>query len=292
MTLFQWRYLRPLLTHPMNVIFVAGCCSLALLLALVWPSSWLLLSLGVIVEIALIFLVSDLPVWKQRIDREQQQSQQDQQRTYLLEQIKKIPKSTPIRNAMTAYNRMIDRIQSLEEMAQNGSNANHIDQFKATSLYFLTLIQTYSSLSTTNQSDVVAQARKTLRDIEEQLAQSDLSSAQRLQLQKAKEDQSSIIQRSSSREARLTALESSLLSIPDQMEEAYHIIMASPYASDVSERISESLRSLQQQENIHAQLESELSTLSSGDYSSDAIDARLAQATRQSSTAKPIERSL
>jgi hypothetical protein len=77
-------------------------------------------------------------------------------------------------------------------------------------------------------------------------------------LQKARADYAAIIERHNRMLSRRRALEAAMLSMPDQLDEIYQTIMTLPVNEDVGARLEEAIGKLRLQEDIEADLASDL----------------------------------
>lgn len=78
------------------------------------------------------------------------------------------------------------------------------------------------------------------------------------QLQKARAEYLSLIERHNRMLSRKTAIEAAMLSMPDQMEEIYQTIMTTPANVDLGAKLDDSIEKLRLQEDIEAELSGEI----------------------------------
>ena len=78
------------------------------------------------------------------------------------------------------------------------------------------------------------------------------------QLQKARAEYVSLVERHNRMMSRKTAIDAAMLSMPDQLEEMYQSIMTNPTASGFGSRLDEMIDKLRLQEDIEAELSGDI----------------------------------
>lgn len=283
----EWRYIAPLLCHPYHQMVLSMLLLVGVALSFYSPLlARFTLVIGLIFEIGLIFIGSSLQSWRSSIDRIEQDRQYDRQIQHFLSQIEsQSPSDHSTQESLRAFYRIRDRIEELQTLSHDRRSFLQSTEFQAlrhSSLEFLQLLLTRIHLSEELSSRSNFRTDH-LQHIEHALLDPALLPADRLSLQKAREDQLAMKARQQQRQSRLLSIESSLMTIPDKIQEIYQLIMTNPYDFSQHTSLSEHLSSLQNQVNLQAQVQEELQTILPSTLTSQDIDARLQNAQQRSS---------
>lgn len=160
----------------------------------------------------------------------------------------------------TVVEHMRERIAFLREIARNRDiplTEADIDRLEDSCVDYLGLWLSHVSLEDREQSaDAVAVDRR-LKDIEQRLAR-EPERAERASLEKARADLGEMLRRQQRLGARKAAVEAALLSIPDAVEEIYHMVISAPTSGAQADRLQEAINRLHMEETLEATVNDEL----------------------------------
>jgi hypothetical protein len=92
--------------------------------------------------------------------------------------------------------------------------------------------------------------------VQAQLQNVALPDDEQRQLRNALNEYTEVLQRSRRLAARRSALEATLVSLPDKLEEVYQLVITSPYSSEMGGKLEESLSRLLIAEEVAAEFDS------------------------------------
>lgn len=206
--------------------------------------------------IAALYLPGSI-TFKDRADRRFRARMRDTTRKRLLQEIQtRIKKQTLFDQNIKVWLRMRERVESLylhAEDTKTNLSVQDVERLDDTTVEYLYIW--LARLVIDDRADSVD-----MKDIQQRIAVIDREiTAVRpgvdiRQLQKARTEYVSLVERHNRMLSRKTALEAALLSIPDQLEEMYQSIMTNPAASGFGSRLDEMIENLRLQEDIEAEL--------------------------------------
>jgi hypothetical protein len=160
----------------------------------------------------------------------------------------------------TAYQRMLERIQSLKVLANDRRtqlSTGDIERLEEATLDFLSLwlglLVMDDRASAVNLSDV----QQRMDDIDQQLKTAP-DGPQRRQFAQARAEYASLLQRHDAMTSKRQSMEATMLAMPDQIEEIYQMIMAAPFSSGMSSKLGESLSRLRLEDELEQELNDDL----------------------------------
>jgi hypothetical protein len=168
-------------------------------------------------------------------------------------------RTLPSANLRT-YQRMYERVQSLYQRADTGHGRlayRDVEQLDDVTLEYLALWLALLVMDDRAESVNLREVELKVAALERELAAPRPGTDLR-QLQKARADYVAIIERHNRMLSRRRALEAAMLSMPDQLDEIYQTIMTLPVTEDVGTRLEEAIGKLRLQEDIEADLASDL----------------------------------
>jgi hypothetical protein len=161
---------------------------------------------------------------------------------------------------LDAYQRMMDRVASLQQVATDREtqlSPQDIERLDDTTLDYLSLW--LASLVTDDRNRAVDQddVRRRIADLDAQLANAGDTPEGR-QLRHARADYTALLARQSAMLTKRQAIEAAMMAMPDQIEEIYQMIMASPFSSSLSSKLDESLSRLRLEDELQQELNDDL----------------------------------
>jgi hypothetical protein len=274
-------YLREMVTSPTSVYGLLGAVTAAAVLSIplgFGVAALPLLAYGAAEGIASLFIPSS-PIFREKINRRKRKERRERARQHLMQQIG--GRAHPEDARWKAYYRMCDRLDSVRKIARNRSNSlsdRDVEALDDATVDFLSLWLAMLVMHDRRQSIDERSLRTRLKDIDEQLEESD-TPVERQRLKRAKADLDRLIARRRDLRARITAVETSLLTRPDTFEEVYQRLIANPNASDVSAQLHEAVDRMRVEEELDLAVEDELAGLF---QPSDKVKKRAKEAAAQS----------
>ena len=250
-------YLGAFVRHPANRIamLAAGCAGIFATIPLGWSG---LALVGVVTlgsEILAALGISGLPSFRANVDRQHHQQQRNQRRERLLVELANLGDN----DALAHYRHMHSRVLALHQTIQDAKTtltAQDVDKLEDMTVDYLALSAV--SLSLRQRKDHVNEdmVLKRIAALQTQLQNVRLSDEETRQLRSALAQYDETLQRARRLAIRRSALEATLLAMPDKMEEVYQLVITAPYASDMGDKLEESLSRLRIAEDVRAELES------------------------------------
>jgi hypothetical protein len=155
---------------------------------------------------------------------------------------------------------MRERITFLREIAKNRDiplNPGDIDRLDDACVDFLGLWLSHLAMEERERSaDDVAIDRR-LKDIEQRLAKQPERTEQ-VSLEKARGDLQEMLRRHQRIGTRKAAVEAALLSIPDAVEEIYHMVISAPTSGAQADRLQDAINRLHLEESLETTVNDEL----------------------------------
>ncbi|MCM8621178.1 MAG: hypothetical protein NFW16_05425 [Candidatus Accumulibacter sp.] len=256
-------YVREVLTSQTNLYAFLGSLAIGALLSI--PFGFAVGAVPLIAfaagDILAALHIPSLPTFREKVDRRWRANVRQASREQLMTEIQKRSgkRALPVPTLRT-YQRMYERVQSLYQRADSGHGRlawRDVEQLDEVTLEYLAMW--LALLVMNDRAESV-----NLREVEQQVAALDRElTAPRpgtdlRQLQKARIDYLAIIERHHRMLSRRRALEAAMLSMPDQLDEIYQTIMTLPVSEDVGTRLEEAIGKLRLQEDIEADLASDL----------------------------------
>lgn len=250
-------YLGAFVRHPTNRIamLVAGCAGIFATIPLGWSGLALVGVVALGSEILAALGICGLPSFRANVDRQHHQQQRNQRRERLLVELANLGGN----DALAHYQHMHSRVLALHQTVQDAQTtltAQDVDKLEDLTVNYLALSAV--SLSLRQRKDHVNEdmVLKRIAALQTQLQNTRLSDEEARQLRSALAQYDESLQRARRLAIRRSALEATLLAMPDKMEEVYQLVITAPYASDMGDKLEESLSRLRIAEEVSAELES------------------------------------
>jgi len=155
---------------------------------------------------------------------------------------------------------MRERIAFLREIAKNRDiplNASDIDRLEDACVDFLGLWLSHLAMVERERSADDVSIDRRLKDIEQRLAKQPERTEQ-ISLEKARGDLQEMLRRHQRLGTRKAAVEAALLSIPDAVEEIYHMVISAPTSGAQADRLQDAINRLHMEESLEATVNDEL----------------------------------
>jgi hypothetical protein len=258
-------YLREWLTSQGNVYAFLGSTAAAAVLSI--PFGFGIGALPLIAFaageiIASMFIPASI-TFRDRIDRKYRQQARQNARNHLLDEIsRRAPDGKRYDKTLEIFARMRQRIDSLYRLAgDHGSQFSErdIDKLDEASMDYLYARLALLVIEDRAASIDLKQIDERVRGIERELGDPPAGADIR-QLQKARADYQALAARHRRMLSRRTALEAAVLSMPDQMEEIYQMIVAAPRSHELGVKLTEAVGNLRLREEIEGEVANDLET--------------------------------
>lgn len=256
-------YVREVLTSQTNLYAFLGSLALGAVLSI--PFGFGVGAIPLIAfaagDILAALHIPSLPTFRDGVDRRWRAKLRQASRAQLIDEIQKragkraLPAAT-----LRTYQRMYERVQSLYQRAESGQGRlawRDVEQLDDVTLEYLAmwlaLLVMDDRAESVNPREIEARLAAVDRELAEPRSGTDLR-----QLHKARADYAAIIERHNRMQSRRRALEAAMLSMPDQVDEIYQTIMTLPVTEEVGVRLEEAIGRLRLQEDLEADLASDL----------------------------------
>jgi hypothetical protein len=249
-------YLGAFLKHPTNrvALLAAGVVAIFASIPLGWAGLAAVGAVALGTEILAALAVPSLPSFQASVDRAQHQQMRAERRLTLLTEISNYGDT----RALDTYQHMAARVQALYRTADDSRTTltrADVDKLEDLTVDYLGLCAVNLSLKQRkdNASDDVAAKR--IASIQAQLQDKTLPDDEQRQLRAALNEYTEVVQRARRLAARRNALEATLISLPDKMEEVYQLVITSPYSSEMGSKLEESLSRLRIAEEVASEFD-------------------------------------
>ena len=271
-------YLGAMLTSQANLNAVLGGGALAVLASFPFGlvgAALPLLALGV-GEVIASLVVPDLPSFRAKVDQSNRRARRDGVRTTLLAELARRipvevsgsnltsrggqPLETADRKRKTAFNRMIEQIQALSDVAKDRDSSlgeSEIERLDEATLDFLSLWIARLIIEEREGASDLRDIRGKLAQIEQSLPEVDRTTA--AQLRRAQAEYQGILDRRTALVGKTVAIDAALAAMPDKIEEIYQMIIAAPYSKGIGDRLEDSLSRLRLADELEQELSLNLS---------------------------------
>jgi hypothetical protein len=275
-------YVREVLTSQTNLYAFLGSLAVGALLSI--PFGFGIGAVPLIAfaagDILAALHVPSLSTFRDKVDRRWRATARQASREQLMMEIqKRSGKRAGPSPTLRTYQRMYERVQSLYQQADSGHGRlayRDVEQLDDVTLEYLALWLALLVMDDREESVNLREIESKVAALEKELA-APRPGADVRQLQKARADYEALIERHNRMLSRRRALEAAMLSMPDQLDEIYQTIMTLPATEDVGTRLEEAIGALRLQEDVEADLASDLAEALPG----VAMPSRAATASRQ-----------
>ena len=205
-------------------------------------------------------VIPDLPVFRRKVDRSARRADIDQRRAQLQRELFQAHGGLERVSGMAMwqkYQSVAERATVLYRIAgeaQSQLSYDDAERVDKASVDYLALWLAEVTIKDRLRSGEEATVDRRLREAENALAEVDASDPRYRHLKMARDDYLAVKLRHDGFVARRMSIEAALVSLPDQVEEIYQMVVASPYSSVLGTRLGESLSRLQLEEDIELEL--------------------------------------
>ncbi len=250
-------YLGAFLKHPNNRVAMLATTVVAVFASI--PMGWAGLALAGVVGAGLEALaaltVPSLPSFRAGVDRELRHQARAQRRLQLLSELSNYGDTA----ALATYQHMANRVQALYQTAGDSRTTvtrQDVEKLEDLTVDYLGLCVVNLSLKQRKDHASDDVAAKRIAGLQAQLQNKNLPDEEERQLRSALNEYTEVMNRSRRLAVRRSALEATLISMPDKMEEVYQLVITSPYSTDMGGKLEESLSRLRLAEEVAAEFES------------------------------------
>jgi hypothetical protein len=250
-------YLGAFLRHRVNrmALMTSGVVAIFASIPFGWTGMALVGVMALGTEVLAALGVPELPNFKAWVDREHQQQNRSARRLQLLQEVSNYGDT----NALATYQHMFGRVQALYATAgdtRSSLTRQDVEKLEDLTVDYLGLCVVNLSLKQRKDHASEELAAKRIAGLQAQLVHPGLPPEQARQLRTALAEYTEVMQRSRRLAVRRSALEATLLAMPDKMEEVYQLVITAPYSSDMGGKLEESLSRLRIAEEVAAEFDS------------------------------------
>ncbi|HEY4039349.1 MAG TPA: hypothetical protein VGM15_11045 [Burkholderiaceae bacterium] len=278
----QPSYLQAFLFGSENVHFSLGAAAAAVALSFPFGSAGLLFVGGLYVTCELLgmLFIPDMPSFRSRVDRKFIDAQRQAQTDALMTQVLAFGNNPTASARMKVYRRMSQRADALERMVRSGTcslKGEDIRRLRDACRDYLQRWLACETVKERQQNVQTGDIQRKLDDVTRLLKGTEVD-ADRRQLTAAHDEYTQLLQRQQRLQSRLVAIEASLESMPDAIEEVFQHAVSMPMASDSSERLQDAVDRLRIEEDLDADIRAELGSIGAARLQSSGTSARAAAA--------------
>jgi len=192
--------------------------------------------------------VPSLPSFRASVDRAQRFEARTERKAQLIADIRQFGDS----RVLSTYQHMWTRVQALYQTVQQKRTS--LSQQDVEKLEDMTLDCAVNlSLKQRKDHASVEAAERGMAAVQAQLKRADLPDDEARQLRAALAQYEDTLQRSRRLAVRRSALEATLVALPEKLEEVYQLAITSPYSTDMGSKLEESLSRLRIAEEVAAE---------------------------------------
>lgn len=248
-------YLGAFLRHPYNrmSLLAAACGAIFASIPYGWSGLALVGVVALGTEVLAALAIPELPAFKRWADRDHRHQVRAQRQSRLLAELISAGDNTALAN----YRHMCNRVQALYLTANDARTTltrDDVEKLDDLTVDYLGLCLVNLSLKKRKDraSDELVMNR--IAGIHAQLNNPALPDDEKRQLHGALAEYTETMSRSRRLAVRRSALEATLIAMPDKMEEVYQLVITSPYSSEMGGKLEESLSRLRIAEEVAAEL--------------------------------------
>lgn len=274
-------YLGAFLRLPANrmALLAATCAAVFASIPYGWEGLALVGVIALGTEVLAALGVPELPPFKAWVDREHRRQTRSQRQSRLLDELASLGDS----NALANYRHMLSRVQALYMTASDSRTTltrDDVEKLEDLTVDYLGLSVVNASLRQRKDRAGEDLVVNRIAGIQTQLQKPGLPDDEQRQLRSALAEYTEVMNRSRRLAVRRSALEATLISMPDKMEEVYQLVITSPYSTDMGGKLEESLARLRIAEEVAAEFD-ESPTLSA-ELSAELLELPPVKAARRS----------
>lgn len=249
-------YLGAFLRHPANrmTLLAATCAAIFASIPYGWEGLALVGVVALGSEVLAALGIPELPSFKAWVDREHRRQSRVQRQSRLLDELASLGDSAALAN----YRHMVSRVQALYMTASDTRTtltSEDVEKLEDLTVDYLGLSVVNASLRQRKDRAGEELVVNRIAAIQTQLQKPGLPDDEQRQLRSALVEYTEVMNRSRRLAVRRSALEATLISMPDKMEEVYQLVITSPYSTDMGSKLEESLSRLRIAEEVAAEFD-------------------------------------
>ncbi len=249
-------YLGAFLRHPANrtALLAAGVVAIFASIPMGFAGLALVGTLAIGTEILAALTIPSLPSFQAFVDRQAHHQGLSLRRRLLIDELRERGEA----QALATYQHMWERVQALYQTAGERNTSltpQDVEKLDTLTVDFLGLSAVHASLRKRKDQISEDQVNRRIASVEAQLRNPALGDEEARQLKGTLNEYTELLNRSRRLAVRRSALEATLLSMPDKMEEVYQLVITSPYATDMGSKLENSLARLRIAEEVAAEFD-------------------------------------
>ena len=247
-------YLGAFWRHPSNrlALLAAGCAAIFASIPYGWTGLALVGVVALGSEILAALAIPSLPSFRAAVDREHHLQTRVQRQNRLLAELNNYGDD----KALATFHHMSGRVQALYQAVGDSRNTltrADVEKLEDLMVDYLGLSVVWQSLRPRKDGANDEVLLKRIAALQAQLQNPTLPAEEARQLRSALAEYTEAAHRARRLAVRRSALEATLISMPDKLEEVYQLVMSSPYSSGMDGKLEESLARLRIAEEVAAE---------------------------------------
>ena len=247
-------YLGAFWRHPSNrlALLAAGCAAIFASIPYGWTGLALVGVVALGSEILAALAIPGLPSFRAAVDREHHLQARVQRQNRLLAELNNYGDD----KALATFRHMSGRVQALYQAVGDSRNTltrADVEKLEDLMVDYLGLSVVWQSLRPRKDGANDEVLLKRIAALQAQLQNPTLPAEEARQLRSALAEYTEAANRARRLAVRRSALEATLISMPDKLEEVYQLVMSSPYSSGMDGKLEESLARLRIAEEVAAE---------------------------------------
>ena len=249
-------YLGAFLQHPYNqtAMLAGGVAAIFASMPWGWSGVALVGVLALGMEILAALAVPELPPFRAWVDRDLRHRARVQRQRQLVAELTAHGDS----RSLETYQQMWSRVQALYQTAQDCRTTltrEDVEKLEDLTVDYLGLCAVNLSLRQRKDTSNEDIAVKRIASLTSLLDNKNLPEDEARPLRAALAQYNEVLQRSRRMAVRRSTLEATLVSMPDNMEEIYQLVITSPYSTEMGSMLEESLSRLRIAEEVAAEFD-------------------------------------
>lgn len=259
---YEWEFF----VHPTHTLVMMYVVALATIISVISIKGAGIFLISSIVAEALAFLfVPSNPLFMNYVNHNRQKKELNSTRSRLKQAVFDMKNRSQYDSNMehvAAYRKMVDRIDEMYEIAEDPSSKlsfEDVFQIDKSTIKFLACLVSLNNLDIRTKESDHDSVKQKIESIKQTISET-TNPSERNRLERALKDYQNMLDRISNLKYKKLALEATLITLPDQIEELYQMILVSPQTMSESV-LSESLSRLRMEESIENELNVEIEGL-------------------------------
>ena len=199
--------------------------------------------------------------WRDKVDAKFRATQREALRENLLSELKRRVGQPAGTKEGNTYERMRDRIRTLEATASDTSSqvtTRDVERLDDATVNYLSLWMLGLVLKERQEAFRLEDLDRRINELDRRLQDEELESADRHRFQKARDDLEKVLDRRTSVESHLATTKSSMLTLADGLEEIFSNVMKNPQGEEVRTYLDTAIEQVRLADGVEAEMATQL----------------------------------